>query len=169
MPNLRQGRDAPSRSCRSCVTISSMFENSSRSDNSPLSLLTSGALLQKLMIPMVRFSFPTPVDQPRHDCNMCTGTPTLPKAIWPIRSKNGPALGTRLVLTSGLGLFSQVEEMLVEQFPIVLVLLDQRLQLLAQLLVEHRVFVEMDLAVLANRMFHLAGLGLRRCVLLKLL
>ena len=73
-----------------------------------------------------------------------------------------------LFLATCLGLSSQTEQLFGELVPVVLVLLDQRLQLLTEPLVEGRVFLEVDLAVLADSVLHLAGLGLGRCVLLDL-
>ena len=62
------------------------------------------------------------------------------------------------VLASRFCFCPQIEQRIIEGIPVVLVLLDERFQLLTQCLVQNGVFVQMHLAVLADGVFHLARL-----------
>ena len=94
MPHFRQGGDL-----RDDLSLLSSISCDAREQHQvrefALELADLGALLQKLMMPMVRCSFSsistTSCSQP--SLHVLAGTPPSPKAIWPIRSKKGAAFG----------------------------------------------------------------------------
>ena len=87
MPHLRQGGDLGDDPLAAVLDLGQCPTRSSRSDSSPLSWLTSGGLLQKLTMPMVRCSFASTATTSCLTAAACpSGTPPFPKATCPMRS-----------------------------------------------------------------------------------